>query len=229
MANASLGAGIVVEIAPVPTGSTAVPTDKTFTLDGAVSAAATSLTITETLTVETGASPTVPAYITFTDSTGDETLVALTSDIVGTTVGCVALVDDIADAATAPLFSELGLRESADFALNQSSEDLTTLDNDGYTITIPTTKNASYSLPGAYAATDAGFQNCFAASVKAARSNDVYLRVTEPAPSAKYSTGTIYEGACKVTIDGITGPAGGIRKSNLTLSFQRQPTVTDPA
>lgn len=221
-----LGNDITIEIAPILDGSTAEPSRLTFTTDGDHSAGATTITFTAG-DYSTGATTEEPAYFTFSHPAGEQTLVATTSDIVSGVADCLALVEDIPSGSKAPLYSILALREGTDFNVSQSTQSIVVLGNDGFQIDTPTIKTATQTAPGLYTPNNAAYKNCESASIKNAGSRDLYLYVQEPPSSAKYSTGTVRKGRVKAQFEPVTGQAGSVRMSGITLLYQSAPTVVD--
>ena len=223
-----IGRGASVEVYRLG-GTRVPPTAQTLTVSNAgspVLAPATTIPVTA-LAADLEASAELPLYVSFTNTDGSEVLVEVTAAAAAgdTSLTCTATPGDIDDGATAPIPARLLARTAANVNTNSNNVTTTTFDTGGWEDGIVSMNGMTFSCPGNFLQTDAGWRQCYKGWTEF---KNLYLIVTLPAP-AGYTTGYKFAAPCDVTSANIEIPADGIITSPLEFTVRGEPTITDPS
>lgn len=229
MSNTQLeiGRGTKIRVAPLNGCDRVFPEATVFSITTASDVSDTDLTVSIAPAITKAIK--APIWLVFTDTTGKEDLVKVTSDIpVGaTSLTVVATKRAIASGATAPYPVTLRNRTNANLTSDDSQSDIMSFDNAGWKDSITTLLGNGVSANGYFSSNDPGFR-----TVKHCRDNfkELYVELELPKPGCDntYTKGYIFKGFAGVNGVPIEIPADNIINCNLEFKYRGPVTTVEP-
>lgn len=225
-----IGKGTKITAALLPEGDSTTPAIATLTTAGSATVKDTTSPATITLSAAIPSGKLIPAgtYLNFVaPTTGKEVLVQLLADAEAgdTSLSVDIIPEDIAASSVATFPLKVRGRTAANLGRTGNRVSQVDFDSDAYASGLTTSIEQTLSIPGNWLPNDAGFKTLEYAFTEL---REVYLWVELPKPSAAYSKGQVYHGACSITSLPIEIAADGVITGNIEVAFNGRPNQDEP-